>query len=613
MGIQGRPRERRINYLIKALYFVPIPIVLGIYLAKFFPISNIVENFDSINWLEGVFHPEINQYTYGVSMLLLLVYVVIVWQLYTPDNRRSYEEYGSARWGKWNVLVNKYSVKENQEYQNSLKHIRKRLIKRSSPNAIPDMQPVSSTNRIMSEHVKFDINVRTSNMNANSVGIGSAGSKKTTTLVYTNIMQNGGSMVVCDSKGDVTPRCAGFAELAGYKVKILDLIDMDNSDRFNPFDYVNDDKDIISMVSFCFKGLDADKAGTSKDPFWDDANMLEIAAVCYLLYYDARPEDRTLSMAMKLVNLNSFTINRNGVKKTGLSWLFYDFEQKHGSNNMPMTYFQMFDKAKDKTLSNIETTLAAKMQMLLQPKVERLMSKDDLKLGDIGREKQMLFLRVPDADDSFNFIVSMVYMFLYKELYYVSDVENVGNGCPVPVTMLQDEFTSFPQPNNYLSILSGCRSRNIGLFPIFQDIARLKNMKCLGEGWSSIFGQADSWVFLGSQEPETAKFISEQLGKETIEVINRRENTHVGRELATPDELMAMDKNHCIVKFNGEPPIYDTKYPFLKHPNIKLTAIPRDGSGIPYYERKNNVVVGAKKISVVSSTEEKKGNNTIAS
>ena len=200
MGIQGRPRERRINYLIKALYFVPIPIVLGIYLAKFFPISNIVENFDSINWLEGVFHPEINQYTYGVSMLLLLVYVVIVWQLYTPDNRRSYEEYGSARWGKWNVLVNKYSVKENQEYQNSLKHIRKRLIKRSSPNAIPDMQPVSSTNRIMSEHVKFDINVRTSNMNANSVGIGSAGSKKTTTLVYTNIMQNGGSMVVCDPK-----------------------------------------------------------------------------------------------------------------------------------------------------------------------------------------------------------------------------------------------------------------------------------------------------------------------------------------------------------------------------------------------------------------------------
>ena len=603
MGIQGRPRERRSAYILKTLYFIPIPILVGFYLAKFFPLKNLIINYDNINWLDGIIHPEINEYTGGVIMLCLIAYAFFAWQLYTPDNKRAYAEYGSARWGKWETLVRRYACKENDSYLYALKHLKKRLIRRSSPFAETEMEPVSSNNRIMSEHVKFDINVKTSRMNANSVGIGSAGSRKTTTLVYTNIMQNGGSMGVCDPKGDVTPRCAGFCENAGYKVKILDLIDMDNSDRFNPFDYVKDDKDIISMVSFCFKGLDTDKAGTSKDPFWDDANMLEIAAVCYLLYYDARPEDRTLSMAMKLVNLNSFTINRNGVKKTGLSWLFYDFEQKHGSNNMPMTYFQMFDKAKDKTLSNIETTLAAKMQMLLQPKVERLMSKDDLKLGDLGRERQVLFLRVPDSDDSFNFIVSMVYMFLYKELYYVSDVEEMGNGCKVPVTILQDEFTSFPQPNNYLSILSGCRSRNIGLFPIFQDIARLKNMKCLGEGWSSIFGQADSWVFLGSQEPETCKFISEQLGKETIEVVNKRDTTHAGRELATPDELAAMDKNHCIVKFNGEPPIYDTKYPFLKHPNIKLTAIPRDGSGIPYYKRNNSVVVGSKKITI-------KGENT---
>lgn len=611
VSIQGRPRERRTTYLLKALCYIPIPILAGFYLAHYFPLKNLVLNINTIDWIDGFIHPGINEYTGQVILIFLILYALLVWQFYSPDNKRAGEEYGGAAWGKWKTLVNKYAVKENGDYRKSIKHLNKRLRNRSDPKAITDMQPVSSTNRIMSEHVKFDINVRTSHMNANSVGIGSAGSKKTTTLVYTNIMQNGGSMVVCDPKGDVTPRCAGFAENAGYKVKILDLIDMDNSDRFNPFDYVNDDKDIISMVSFCFKGLDTDKSGASKDPFWDDANMLEIAAVCYLLYYDARPEDRTLSMAMKLVNLNSLTIQRNGVKKTGLSWLFYDFEQKHGSNNMPMTYFQMFDKAKDKTLSNIETTLAAKMQMLLQPKVERLMSKDDLKLGDLGREKQMLFLRVPDSDDSFNFIVSMVYMFLYKELYYVSDVENVGNGCPVPVTMLQDEFTSFPQPNNYLSILSGCRSRNIGLFPIFQDVARLKNMKCLGEGWSSIFGQIDSWVFLGSQEPETCKFISEQLGKETIEVINKKETTHTGRELATPDDLMGMDKDWCIVKFNGEKPVYDTKYPFLKHPNIKLTAIPRDGSGIPFYSRKNNEVVGAKKI-VVTSIEEKKEKAVIA-
>lgn len=601
-GIQGRPRENKLTYLIKALCFVPIPIFAGVYLAKYFPLKNLIQNFDSIDWLDGVLHPERNEYTGGVVMLCLLIYVFFAWQIYSPDNKHS-NPYGSAKWGKWQVLVKKYATVENEGYKEAIKKLKTRLIARSSPKAIRDMEPVASTNRILSEHCRFNIDVHSSRMNANSLGVGSAGSAKTTSLVYTNIMQNGGSLVVCDPKCDVTPRTAGFAEAAGYKVKILDLADMDNSDRFNPFAYVNDDKDIISMVSFCFKGMDTDKSGAAKDPFWDDANMLEIAAVCYLLYYDARPEDRTLSMAMKLVNLNSLTISRGPVKKTGLSWLFYDFEQKHGSNNMPMTYFQMFDKAKDKTLSNIETTLAAKMQMLLQPKVERLMSVDDLNLGDLGRNKEILFLKVPDADDSFNFIISMCYMFLYKELYKVSDVEYHGNGCKFPVTILQDEFTSFPQPNNYLSILSGCRSRNIGLFPIFQDIARLKNMKCLGEGWSSIFGQVDSWVFLGSQEPETCKFISEQLGKETIEVINKGSNTHIGRELATADELMAMDKGHCIVKFTGEPPIYDTKYPFLKHPNIKLTAIPRDKSGIPLYTRNNKEIVGAKKIQVVAAEE----------
>jgi len=610
MAIAGRPRETRLQFFRKVAIFLPFPFLLGIYIAKYFPIDNLIENFDKINWLDGILHPTINEYTSGCIMLCFIIYILVVKFMYEPDNKRYMAEYGSAKWGKWQDYIRKYAVKENADYQNALKHLKTRLIPRNSPLADPNLKAVTSTNRIMSEHVCFDTNVRTSHMNANSIAVGSAGSSKTTSLVYTNIMQAGGSMIVCDPKGEVTERMAGFCENAGYKVKILDLIDMDNSDRFNPFAYVTQDTDIPSMISFCFKGLDTEKAGASKDPFWDDANMLEIAAVCYLLWYDARPEDRTLSMAMHLVNLNSYEISRGGVKKTGLAWLFDDYAQKHGTNNMPMTYYQMFAKAKDKTLSNIETTLAAKMQMLLQPKVERLMSTDDLKLHELGRENQILFMKVPDSNDSYNFIVSMGYMFLYKSLYEVADIEEHGNGCKVPVTMLQDEFTSFPQPNNYLTILSGCRSRNIGLFPIFQDIARLKTMKCLGEGWSSIFGQVDSWVFLGSQEPETCKFFSEQLGKETVEVVNKMNRSastsKVGRELATPDELMAMDKNHCIVKFRGEPAIYDTKYPFLRHPNLKLTAIPRDGSGIPYYVRDRKTIRNSERVVMETKLPESK-------
>lgn len=603
MAILGRPRKTRSSYLMKALCFLPIPILLGIYLAKYFPLSNLIMNFQTIDWTEGIIHPELTEQTTGAVALMMIIYMFFVWKMYEPDNKRGGQEYGSAGWGDWKKLVRKYAAKENKEYSKAIRHIDKRLLSRSSPKAIKDMKAVTSTNRILSEHMKIDINMLTSKMNANTVVVGASGTNKTTALVYTNIMQASGSMVVCDPKGDVTPRCAGFANNAGFDVKILDLIDMDNSDRFNPFEYVRSDEDIISMVSFCFKGLDTDKSGTSKDPFWDDANMLEIAAVCYLLYYDGRPESRNLSTAMKLVNLNSLVIQRGNQKNTALTWLFLDFEKRHGSNNMPMTYFKMFNKAKDKTLSNIETTLAAKMQMLLQPKVERLMSKDDLKLADIGRKPQMLFLRVPDSNRTYNFIISMVYMFLYKELYKVSDEENMGNGCTVPVTILQDEFATFPQPDNYMDILSGCRSRNIGFIILVQELARLKTMKCLSEGWSAIFGQCHSWVFLGGEEKETNTYFSELLGKETIEVINKKDSTHTGRELATVSELGEMDKQHCIVKLNGQKPVYDTKYPFLQHPNIKLTAIPRDQSGIPFYKRTNNKVEGAKKISVETAVQ----------
>ena len=233
MAIQGRPRRTRSQYYLTALYFLPIPILIGAYLGKYFPLANLIRNFDTIDWLDGIIHPEFNKYTIGAVMLCVMIYLFAVWKMYEPDNKRAGEEYGSAGWGNWKKLVRIYARRENKEYKAALKHLKKRLVNRSSPQAITDMQAVSSANRILSEHMKIDTNMLTSKTNANSIIIGASGSKKTTTIVYTNIMQLNGSMVVCDPKGDVTPRMAGFCENAGYKVKILDLIDMDNSDRFN--------------------------------------------------------------------------------------------------------------------------------------------------------------------------------------------------------------------------------------------------------------------------------------------------------------------------------------------------------------------------------------------
>lgn len=601
MAIQGTARTRRIDFLRKAMLGMFIPVYVGYVLGQYMPIPKLLESEFRISSLLFFPHPHITEYTKGSIGICFLAYLLLILKLYDPRHYKSNSS-GDAEWANWKKSI-RYRHKESRIYKHAVFMMQNKipiintLTQKHWCEKSKTIPAVESNNRILSENVQIDIDTRTGKINANTICIGSPGSRKTTSIVYTNCMQLGGSKVICDPKAETTYRLAGFFENAGYKVKILDLMNMDESECFNPFRYVEEDEDIPKMVSFCFRGFDAGKAeGGNKDPFWDDANMLEICAICYLLWYDAREEDQTLPMAMKLVNLNSLKVKRvnkltgKEEEKLGLTCLFEDYAARCGEDNMPMTYFRMFNKAKDKTLSNMETTLVAKLQMLLQPKVVRLLSKDELDLWDIGRHKTVLFLKCPDADATYRFIISMVYMFLYKSLYYVADIEEKGNGCKVPVQIIQDEFTSFPQPDNYLEIMRGCRSRNVSMFPIFQDIPSLKTMKIFGDKFNALFGQVDSWIFLGSQEgSETVKWISEQLGEETVTVVNKSGNgsstSTVGSKLATVNALTSMPDDMCIVKLKSVPPIYDRKYPFLQHPNIKLTAIPRDGSGIPLYER----------------------------
>lgn len=604
MAIRGTERKNSTTFLMKTMLFMPLTIYAGIVLGQYLPISKLLESEFSVSSLFfNPLHPPITEYTKPAIGLIFIAYMLLALKMYDPHNYRSNDAYGTAKWAS-PKRSRKYLAPDNEAYKKALKTVqpnielpfitarrRKKYFKESKK-----LPAVESTNRILSKGVAFDLDTKTSKLpNANTIVVGAPGTRKTTSIVYSNCMQLGGSKVICDPKGETTFRLAGLYENAGYKVKILDLIDIEKSDCFNPFEYVESDDDIPRMVSFCFKGMDTSKDGASKDPFWDDANMLEICAVCYLLWYDARKEDQTLPMAMKLVQLNSVEIpgppgpDGKPTKKTGLTALFEKYAERNGEDNMPMTYFRMFNKAKDKTLANMETTLVAKLQMLVQPRVARLLSHDDMKLYEIGREPQILFLRVPGSDETYNFIVSMLYMFLYKCLDYVADIEEKGNGCRVPVTILQDEFTSFPQPQNYLTILSQCRSRNYSMVIAFQEISRLKQMKCLGESWGAIFGDVGSWVFLGSPDKDTTEYFTTILGKETVTVINKSgsqsSTSQTASDLAPANDLAMMPPNKCIVKLIGEPPMYDDKYPFLLHPNIKLTAIPREGDGIPLYER----------------------------
>lgn len=467
-----------------------------------------------------------------------------------------------------------------------------------------DYEPVESPNRILSENVSFSYDLMNAKLpNSNTMIVGGSGSKKTTTFLYSNIMQLYGSYVICDPKGEITQRLVPLAKKAKYDVKILDLIDPYASTKFNPFEYIERPEDIPSMISFIFRGFDTSKTGTTQDPFWDNANMLELCAICYLLWYDARKEDCTLATVMDIVDLGSVEVERachdeNGatilennkpkkVKKSGLQWLFHDFARKHGQDNLVMDYYRKFNTAKDKTFSNIQITLVSKMQMLTQPSIKYMMQYDEMKLKDIGRKKTMLFLKCPPSDDRFYFLISVLYMFLYRSLDYVADVEENGNGCRVPVTIMEDEFTSFPQPDNFLSILQTCRSRNYSICHIFQDIARLKQMKGIGDSWGALFGNCASILYYGSDDNETNEYFSKLMGKETIDVKTKGQKgsnySKIGRELFTADELKEVNRDYTILLLAGHKPIMDKKYPFLNHANVKLTAIYRDGSGQPIF------------------------------
>lgn len=571
---------------IQFLYGVLPVAYLGIVVAPLLPITRLLQHLT----IESFYRLQICKDTPNSILICEVIYLCIYF-FSTEFTVYDDNPFGEARWGTTSSL-SKYGQTESKEYKEALKP--KNLKKRLKPAAQnPDLKPVESKNLILSKNVVIDNETKTAKTNNNVLVVAGPGRGKTTSIVYANLMQLNGSAVICDPKAEATQRLVPLFQNSGYKVKILDLMNPRKSDRFNPFDYVKEDGDIVSMISFVFRGTDADKSGKSNDPFWDDANMLEMCAICYLLWYDARKEDRTLSMAMRLVNLNSKTVVRGENKVSALQALFDDFADRRGTDNLAMLYYGMLNKAKDKTLSNMETTLVAKMQLLLQPAIEDLMSTDELDLADIGRNKTALFLKVPATDSKYNFLVSVLYMFLYKSLEEVADIENMGNGCTYPVTIYEDEFTSFPQPANFLSVMRECRSRNIGIWPIFQEIPSLKGMKIMGDQWSAILGQVDAVIYMGSQEPETNKYVSESLlGDKTVTYKTKGSGkggpnvSKTGKKLAAVSDLRKLPKGKEIICISGEDPVVDDIYPFLKHPNLMLTAIPKDGSGQPLYDRK---------------------------
>ncbi len=474
--------------------------------------------------------------------------------LSTKENRRPGEEHGSARWGSPRQLCAKYR----------------------------DKDPMQNT--ILTQNVRMGLNGKKHRRNLLQIVIGGSGAGKTRFFCKPNLMQANCSFLVTDPKGEMLRAVAPLLIQKGYIIKVFDLIDPANSDAFNPFPYIRDDKDAMKLVHNLIRNT-TPKNASNNDPFWEKSEIaLDTALILYLLH-EAPPEEQNFEMVMYMIE-NGGAREDSDDFQSPLDLLFEALEEEDPSH-IAVREYKIFKQAAGKTAKSILLSAAVRLSAFILPQIVGITTQDDMELGLMGDRKQAVFAIIPDNDGTFNYLVGMLYTCAFQALYYQADKVHQG-ALPVPVRLMMDEFCNVSLPDDFGKLQATMRSRNIMSTIVLQNISALKAL--FKDDWEGLMGNADTLIYLGGNEQSTHKYISEMLGKETLDTRNRSisKGSHgssstsyqqTGRELLTPDEVRAMDNAYAIVFIRGERPVIDKKYDILKHPNIKLTE---DGGAAPY-------------------------------
>lgn len=488
----------------------------------------------------------------GRSVLLFLtIYIMGVGIcLALQRNYRKGEEHGSASWGDAAAL--------NKKYQ---------------------QRPLSE-NKILTQHVRIGLDGRKHRRNLNVLVIGGSGAGKTRFYCKPNVMQGNTSLVVLDPKGEILRDTGNLLKAKGYDVKALDLIDMEKSHCYNPFVYLKEDNDVQRLVTNLFKST-TPKGAQTNDPFWDTAAQMLLLALIFYLKYEALEDEQNFSMVMEM--LRAGDVDEEDNQPSPLDNLFFDLE-KTDPAHIALKYYRAYHTGAAKTLKSIQITLAARLEKFNLESLAKLTITDELDLASLGEKKTALFALIPDNDTSFNFLVSILYTQLFQQLFETAD-KKYGGALPMHVHFLMDEFANVSLPEDFDKILSVMRSRNVSVSIILQNLAQLKAL--FEKQWESIVGNCDEFVYLGGNEQATHKYVSELLGKETIDMNtygkssgrNGNYSTNYqlsGRELLTPDEVRRLDNQFALLFIRGEKPVRDLKFDIMKHPEVALSA---DGKG----------------------------------
>ena len=510
--------------------------------------------------LENPMQIVINEYSVKAVLIFLFLYAMGIGVYFSSrENRRPGEEHGSAKWGSVRSIVKRYIDREDK-----------------------------SSNLIITQNMRLGLNAKKHRRNLNVLVIGGSGAGKTRFYAKPNIMQCNTSFIIADPKGEMLRAVAPLLLEKGYDVKVFNLITPQDSDGYNPFVYVRTDEDVIKLITNLIQNT-TPKNAQQNDPFWEKSEIaLDTALMLYLLH-EAPPEEQNFEMLMFMIE-NAATMEDDDEYQSPVDMLFQGLEEEN-PEHIALRQYKIFKQASGKTAKSILISAAVRLAAFNLPEIARMTSYDDLDLGSMGEKKKAIFCVIPDNDNSFNYLVGMLYTQAFQELYYRADHIH-GGELPIPVHFVMDEFANVALPDNFERLLATMRSRRISVSIIIQNMAQLKAL--FKDNWESLVGNCDTMLYLGGNEQSTHEYLSKMLGKETIDTRTRgitkgqhgSSNTNyqnAGRELMTLDEVRLLNNAKALVFIRGEKPIEDKKFDILSHPNIKLTA---DGGAVPYTHSK---------------------------
>ena len=495
------------------------------------------------------------EYTIKSMLVCTLLYAAGIGIFYSSQkNYRRGEEHGSARWGDARQICKKYSKKPY------------------------------SQNILLTQNFRISLDTHKHRRCLNILVVGGSGAGKSRGFALPNIMQCCCSMVITDPKAELLRKTGGLLEKKGYEVRVFDLINPDTSFCYNPFEYVHDDKDVLRLISNLIQNT-TPKGSQSSDPFWEKSETALLQALMLYLLHEAPPEEQNFAMIMEM--LGSAQVKEEDEDYESPLDILFDRLEMRDPDSIAVKQYHIYKQAAGKTAKSILISVGVRLAAFNLPQIAKLTNTDELDLSNMGERKVALFCCIPDADTSLNYLVGMIYSQLFQTLYYMADRVH-GGALPVPVNCIMDEFPNVSLPNEFEKILATCRSRSIYCSIIIQNMSQLKAL--FKDSWESLVGNCDEFLYLGGNEKETHKYVSELLGKETIDTNTYGQTKgksgsystnfqQSGRELLQPDEVRMLDNQNALLFIRGERPILDAKYDLMKHPNIRYTE---DGGAGPF-------------------------------